>query len=142
MNNHVIDLDVMKKLTRLESASDYQGCCNLLSGAIPSIEEIHGDDGLYELGVAYLQLSIYHLICGEDEQYSEAMGKARKMLPETDLLALAAKQLAHSETTESRLREYCTEFFEVVDEGYKDRDGISRYYFESMVELRDRLSKA
>jgi len=141
MRKHVISPTLQSELFKLENSFAYHSCRELLSDAIADIEKIQGDHDLYELGAANLKLSIYHLICGEEISHSEAMEKAKAMLPEADLLALAANWLARSNTNEHRTIEFCMAFFDAVDEGYRHRDGISKDYFDSMIELRDRLPK-
>ena len=141
MNRHIIPLADQCRLPLLEEAKDFDTCKHLILRAIAQAGTVVGHDMLYELGAAHLRLSIYELVLGELHGHTDNMAKADDLLPRPDLLALAASWTDRIGENREKTKEYCIAFFEAADTRYKDKDGVSRSYFEAMEELREKLVK-
>ncbi len=140
MTSHIIPAADQISLLTLEEARDFNACKELISLAISKACVGTDEDMRYELGAAYLRLSIYQLATCEYAGYAENMKKANALLPRADLLALAASWLDRVGENEEKVLEFCAEFFDVVDVKYKQPDCVSRSHFEAMEELRARFS--
>ncbi len=140
MKQHVIDPENQSKLLRFEVSRQYSKCVSLLSKVLRDTGELTDEDLKYELGAAYLRLSVYQLICRDFEGHHANLRKAKQNLPGPDLMALAAMWLDRSNTNTEELRKYCIGFFDAATLDYRERDSISKSYWDAMVELKKRLS--
>ena len=139
MKKHIISLEDYKRLEELEILSDYTSCIDIIARAVAAPSTNLDEDMKYELGAAYLRISIYYLANEDNENYLLMMNKSKSILPNADRLALAAKWLDRTGTNNKVVNNLCAEFFSSVDPSFREQDGISNSYYESMMEIRKKL---
>ena len=141
MVNHIISRADEAKLFELESSAEYQGCINVVSQTIATIDAELDEDLKYELGATYLRLALYYSAIGNNGRYSTLMDQAKAILPQADQLALAAIWLDRFGINKSLVNELSVEFFHAADQRFRKIDGISNMYYEAMLEIREKLNR-
>lgn len=135
MSHHVIPPSDQIKLFELEVSKDYEGCSQLLETVLSGDQRPDSHDQSYELGAAYLKLSVFQLMQGLGDASERNFATADALLPRPDLLALASIWLARNQAMPGLVSDFRAEFFDLVDEGYATRDAVSQSYFDAMMDL-------
>ena len=139
MRKHILTIEQRKKVDELKFSEQYESCAKYLASIIDKLDIPSETDEKYEFGAAILELAVFCRITGDVSAFRRRLQIASEILPEEDKFALLAKCFYLYGKDVETANKYCDSFFIVADAGFRERDSISKYYYESVKDIKKKL---